>query len=307
MNRQPELFDFGEDVPPAGGEAAPAMALTMPETLSSLLHVGACSWKYDSWKGLLYTPGREYGPFDYLPDYARYLKTVEIDQWFWSLFPGAVKLPDPDTVRRYADSVPDDFIFTVKAPNAVTLTHHYARQPKAYADWVNRPNGLFLDPDLMRRFLDCLSPMHTRLGPVMLQFEYLNRRKMPSRSEFLDRLNTFLARLPPDFRYAVETRNPDYLTPDLARCLGEHSVGCVLVDGYHMPPVDEALHRLGTQWADIPVVRLIGPDRSGIEKANGKRWNQIVQPMAEGLDAVARIVLDNVACGRETFVNVNNH
>jgi uncharacterized protein YecE (DUF72 family) len=54
-------------------------------------------------------------------------------------------------------------------------------------------------------------------------------------------------------------------------------------------------------------VRLIGPDRSGIEKANGKRWNQIVQPMAEGLDAVARIVLDNVACGRETFVNVNNH
>ena len=156
------------------------MKIEIPGPLSPFLRLGTCSWKYDSWKGLLYDEGRTYRAFDYLPDYARHLGTVEIDQWFWSLFPSGVRLPDPETAGRYAESVPDDFRFTVKAPNAITLTHYYARQPRAYAEYAGRPNEHFLDVDLLNRFLDLLSPMHGKLGPVMFQFEYLNRRKMPS-------------------------------------------------------------------------------------------------------------------------------
>ena len=33
-----------------------------------LLRLGTCSWKYDSWKGLLYEPGKRYRPDDYLAD-----------------------------------------------------------------------------------------------------------------------------------------------------------------------------------------------------------------------------------------------
>jgi hypothetical protein len=36
-----------------------------------LLRVGTCSWKYDSWKGLVYDPGRAHRADDYLADYAR--------------------------------------------------------------------------------------------------------------------------------------------------------------------------------------------------------------------------------------------
>lgn len=58
---------------------------------------------------------------DYLADYAQHLGTVEVDQWLWSLFPTGVTLPATGNVKQYADSVPDDFRFTVKAPNAITL------------------------------------------------------------------------------------------------------------------------------------------------------------------------------------------
>lgn len=90
----------------------------IPEKYQPYLRIVTCSWKYDSWKGLVYDPEKKYRPYDYLADYARYFNTVEIDQWFWSLFHQGAKLPDSDTVRAYTDSAPDDFVFTIKVPNS---------------------------------------------------------------------------------------------------------------------------------------------------------------------------------------------
>jgi uncharacterized protein YecE (DUF72 family) len=59
----------------------------VPNKFSSSLRIGTCSWKYDSWKGLIYNVEKNYKPDDYLRDYAQHYNTVEIDQWFWSLFP----------------------------------------------------------------------------------------------------------------------------------------------------------------------------------------------------------------------------
>ena len=163
----------------------------IPNKYRPYLRIGTCSWKYDSWKGLVYGAEKKYRPEDYLEDYARYFQTVEIDQWFWSLFPQGVKLPDPQVVRQYSESVPDEFIFSVKAPNAITLTHYYAKQPKGCEEYANRPNEYFLSADLCERFLENLAPMHNKLGPIMFQFEYLNRQKMPSLRMFLDRLHEY--------------------------------------------------------------------------------------------------------------------
>ena len=59
----------------------------------------------------------------------QHFSTVEVDQWFWSLFAGdKVVLPNPKVVRECADSVPEDFIFSIKVPNSITLTHHYKKQ-----------------------------------------------------------------------------------------------------------------------------------------------------------------------------------
>jgi uncharacterized protein YecE (DUF72 family) len=45
---------------------------------------------------------------DYLADHAKHFNTVEVDQWFQSLFPAGIRLPDPEATREYARSVPDE-------------------------------------------------------------------------------------------------------------------------------------------------------------------------------------------------------
>lgn len=271
------------------------------------LRVGTCSWKYDSWKGLIYDPDKPYGPSDYLPDYARYFNTVEIDQWFWSLFPGGIRLPDPDVVKQYADSVPDDFAFSVKVPNSITLTHHYSKQPRGSESHADEPNPHFLDVDLFNCFIETLSPMHEKLGPVMLQFEYLNKKKMPSMAAFLEHLDVFFAKASRGFMYAIETRNPNYLQKDFFDFLRSHGIGSVLQDGYYMPPLSEVVSHFDTRTAGFSVVRLHGPDRAGIEEQTGGDWSQIVDPKDASLAVAANLIHTNEDAGVTTYVNVNNH
>jgi len=273
----------------------------------SNLHIGTCSWKYPDWTGLVYDANKTYSPNDYLPDYAEHFNTVEIDQWFWSLFPTGVKLPDPDTVKTYADSVPDEFLFSVKVPNAITLTHHYARQPLKHKEFANRPNEHFLSIDLLKRFLEILQPMGKKLGPVMFQFEYLNKQKMSSLGQFMNRLFEFFSSAPTGFDYAVEIRNANYLKKDYFECLKDAGLSPVLIEGYYMPPVVEVVEKFDVSAGKSLVIRLMGPDRAEIEKLSGKKWGRIIAPKEESLRSVARIVKEQIEQGREVVVNVNNH
>jgi uncharacterized protein YecE (DUF72 family) len=279
----------------------------IPNELSPWLRVGTCSWKFDSWKGLLYEHGKIYSPQDYLHDYARQLNTVEVDQWFWSLFPGSIRLPDVRTVKQYSESVPDDFVFTVKAPNALTLTHFYSRQPAAQAASAGAPNPHFLDNSLLDRFLERLAPLGRKLGPIMFQFEYLNRTKMPSRDMFCSRFQAFLSRAPREFQYAVETRNPNYLSPPFFGFLKDSGCGYVYLEGYYMPPIGTVFERFSPETSDFSIIRLHGGDRQQIEKDTREVWDRLISPKPESVQAAARIVRANARRHVLTFVNVNNH
>ena len=281
--------------------------MEIPEAYRSLVRCGTCSWKYPSWSGLLYREDKRYRAHEYLADYAGRLDTVEVDQWFWSLFPGGVTLPDPATVRTYAESVPDGFVFTIKAPNALTLTNFYARQPKRHAEYANKPNPHFLDPALLEAFLDRLAPLGSKMGPIMLQFEYLNRKKMPSVNAFLKALRTFAGAAPAGVRLAVETRKPNYLAAEFFDLLRACELGFVFLEGYYMPPIADVARRFDTITTDYAIIRLHGGDREGIEKRSGGVWNRILEPHPEGLEAAARIARTNAERGVRTYVNVNNH
>ena len=281
--------------------------LKIPRKFKSHLKVGTCSWKYDSWAGLIYQKGIKYTADAYLPDYARFFNTVEIDQWFWSLFPGSVRMPDEKTVYTYTESVPDDFIFTVKAPNSITLTHFYKRQPKNYAEYADKPNKHFLDPKLLHVFLKKLEPMGDKLGPVMFQFEYLNKKKMSSKEEFFDRLHDFFQDAPTGYQYAIETRNKNYLSDEFFEFLRDHELGFVYLDGYYMPPISWVHENFDTKTTDYSIIRLHGGDRAGIEKITGSVWDKIVDPKDKGLQTAARIVSENKMNKVSTYVNVNNH
>jgi len=284
-----------------------ALDLSVPRGFRGLLRLGTCSWKYDTWKGLVYEPLKTYRTDDYLVDYAKKLGSVEVDQWFWSLFPGGLRLPDPSVVRLYAKSVPDDFVFTVKAPNSLTLTHFYAKQTPQNAAYANKPNPHFLDRDLLCGFLDSLSPLASKLGPVMLQFEYLNKQKMPSKEVFFERFGKFIESAPKGYQYAVEIRNPNYLSTAFFDFLKGHKLGFVYLDGYFMPPIGDVFEKFAPETASFQVVRLHGGDRFEIEGETREVWNKVVAPKPGGLKAAAKIVRANVKKRVLTYLNLNNH
>jgi uncharacterized protein YecE (DUF72 family) len=268
----------------------------MPE-----LNIGTCSWKYPSWRGLVYSDAAS--P-NYLQEYAQHYDTVEVDQWFWSLHgPDKVMLPNPKVVAEYAAAVPDSFRFGVKMPNAITLSHfHQAAKTDPPV-----PNPHFLSVDLLNRTLECLEAMRGKLGPLMFQFGYLNKKMMPSQAEFLDRLGAFVGQMPKGYAWCIESRNPNYLNADYFGFLREHGLGHVWLQGYYMPPIFDLYEKYADQLTDDVVIRLHGPDREGMEQRTHEDWSKIVEPRDADLDALARLIKDAKVRRRNISLFVNNH
>lgn len=269
--------------------------------MSAAVEFGTCSWKFPSWEGLVYSAPEG---INYLEEYARTFDTVEIDQWFWSLFgQETVSLPRPETVAEYLSSVPEHFRFSIKAPNSITLTHVYKR---ARTD-AGKPNHYFLSPELTGRFLSLIEPMREQTSVVMFQFEYLNKQKMPDRAAFLEQLDAFLVSLPRGWQYGVEPRNPQYLTSAYFDLLARHGVSHVFCQGYYMQPIQELYPRSADRLVSPVVIRLMGPDRAAIEEKTGKKWNTDADPKDDDIAGVVDVIEDMLARGRRVVVNVNNH
>ena len=265
------------------------------------LHFGTCSWKFDDWRGCVYSDAPR---LNYLAEYSRKYACVEIDQWFWSLFgPGKVVLPRPRDVADYAAAVPEAFHFAVKMPNALTLTHF---RPKSRNEPLV-PNPHFLSLDLTRTFLDQLAPLKPNLGPMMFQFEYLNRDKMPSQSEFQEKLSHFTRQLPPDYQWCVESRNPNYLNTGYFSFLRDHNLSHVFEQGYYMPPVIDLYNKYAGLLGGTTVIRLHGPDWEKMEERTGRTWNRLVEPREADLDNLATVIKGLRKQGCKVWVFANNH
>ena len=240
------------------------------------IRIGTCSWKYDSWKGLVYSQNKG---INFLREYSKQYNTVEIDQWFWSLFKGnTVSLPKASTVCEYAASIPEGFLFTIKIPNSITLTHHY-RTGK------NEPlvvNPYFLSVDVMKKFLETLEPLIKHLGPLMFQFEYLNKMKMPNLTMFQERFGEFLHELPGEYQYGIEIRNPNYLTKEYFSFLKQENLGHVFLQGYYMPSIFDIYEKFKELLISPIVIRLHGGDRKDIEDKTGNRWEEVFKVLCHG-------------------------
>lgn len=266
------------------------------------LRIGTCSWKYDSWLGVIYP---EKKPFNYLQEYSRHYKTVEVDQWFWSLFTGdKAVLPKPSVVQEYAESIPIDFTFAIKVPNSITLTHHYKKKK---SDPLT-PNPHFLSVELVQSFLNRLEPLSKNMGPLMFQFEYLNKMKMPGGlKQFIYLFGEFIEKLPGGYQYCLECRNPNYLNDAYFNFLMDKELHHVFLQGYYMPSIFALYEKHKEQIKDMAVIRLHGPDRKGIEKETGMSWNQVVAPKDGDIALLVDMLSDMNYRGLESFVFVNNH
>ncbi len=266
------------------------------------IRFGTCSWKYESWKGLIYPQTEK---FNYLTEYSNHFNTVEIDQWFWSLFsPTRVVLPHKKTVTEYKNSVPEDFLFTIKVPNSITLTHFYRKNNSE--ELVNNP--YFLSSDLYYQFIDCIKPMQNQVACLIFQFEYLNKDKMSSQSLFQNLFYDFITKLSVlNFPIGIEIRNPNYLNKNYFEFLEQIKIFPVMLEGYYMPSVIETCtHNISYLNRNI-IFRLHGPDRSGIEKLSNENWNQIYIDRTQELEKLSILFKDLLTRKLDLFINVNNH
>ena len=265
------------------------------------IRIGTCSWKYDSWRDLVYS---DQAKKNYLLEYSKMYDTVEIDQWFWSLFGvDKVSLPRPEVVEEYANSVPDDFKFTIKIPNSLTLTHFY-RKIKSNPLEVN-PH--FLSLNLFDTFLNSLKPMHSKIGLLMFQFEYLNKQKMSSQIEFIEKFSHFIEKCNPDFSYGIEIRNPWYLNQKYFQFLETFNLSHVFLQGYFMPDISDIYQKNLQYIKTVSAIRLHGPDRSDIEEKSKGVWNKIIEPKDDELSRISKIIVEIHSKNLDIYVNVNNH
>jgi uncharacterized protein YecE (DUF72 family) len=262
----------------------------------STLNIGTCSWKYDSWQGLVYP---EFGNFNYLEEYSKKYNSVEIDQWFWSLHPNnKITLPNKNVVEEYYNSTPAEFKFTVKIPNSITLTHPYKSK---------EINNHFLSYDLMEAFLNSIKMLKPKIGMLMFQFEYLNKQKISSQLEFQQRLEELFIKLDREYNYAIEIRNPNFLNKQMFSFLNNHDISFVFLHGYYMPPIFETFSNFAEFVKNRTVIRLHGFDRKGIELKTKKIWNEIVDPKDNDLRKVVDMVIELLEKKVELYLNVNNH
>jgi uncharacterized protein YecE (DUF72 family) len=292
-------------------ETAPPTVYDLPAPILKYLHVGTCCWKYPEWSKVgIYPKEYDSKSGNFLEHYSKFFNTVEIDQWFWSLYtPRFVRLPSPRIAKEYAETVPRGFLFTVKAPNSITLTHFYTKgaQAKQYPEYAGKPNKHFLDPDLVRKFLRTLEPMEEKLGPIMFEFEYLNREKMESLEAFLVALENFFLELPEGYQYGVESRNPNYLKPSYFSLLKKFKVAHVFLEGYFMPPVSGVIKSQKSITAGHTVFRLHGPDREGMAQKAGGVWDRIQIDRSPAIEEIGDILKRAIEERISAFVNVNNH
>ncbi|AFH48179.1 Hypothetical protein IALB_0467 [Ignavibacterium album JCM 16511] len=267
----------------------------------SKIYFGTCSWKYDSWEGIVYSKAKG---INMLEEYSRQFNSVEIDQWFWSLHAvNKISLPKESDVKLYAESVPENFRFTIKIPNSITLTHFYRKNKSEEL----KSNPHFLSPDLFDEFLSTLKPMKSRTGVLMFQFEYLNKEKMSNQIEFMDRFEAFLQNIRKEYQLGIEIRNPNYLNKKFFEFLKRNNISMVFLQGYYMPMIWEVFKTAKDFLIKPVVIRLHGPDRSGIEEKTGNVWNEIVEPKDEELTRIAEIINYLSEKQMDVYVNVNNH
>ncbi len=265
--------------------------------MSSPILFGTCSWNYPSWVGLVYSEPQQRAAA-YLRDYSQKYDTVEIDSWFY-------KIPDSDEVADYLAQVPDDFRFTCKVPQELTLTH--LRGSGGASTGVAKPS--FLSPELFARFLEAIEPMLPRLDAIMFEFEYLGKDKMPSLETFLETLDDFLTAVRERVRglpLAIESRNRNYLSSAYFSFLRDRRLIPVFSEKIFMPHVYDVYRQYKDYVTTDIVIRLLDGDRSEIEKKTKQQWNAIVEPKLDK-EAIVTMARDIINRGHMVTVNVNNH
>jgi uncharacterized protein YecE (DUF72 family) len=238
------------------------------------VRIGISGWTYPPWRGVFYPNGL---PQNIELEYAAsQFRSLEINGTFYGM-------QRPHAFADWADRVPDDFVFAVKAPRYLTHMRRL-RDPAT-------PLANFIASGLLR--------LGQKLGPILWQF--------PPNFRFdAERIDAFLKLLPRDtgdaarlgrrhddrlkapawlkvdaerpMRHAFEIRNETFRTEAFVALLRKYDVALVCADTVEWP-------RLMDLTADFVYCRLHGSEKlyaSGYDDAALDDWASRVATWAKG-------------------------
>lgn len=184
------------------------------------VHIGTSGWSYDHWTGVLYPPGLPVARR--LARYVEVFDTVELNASFY-------RWPRDATFEGWRTRLPPGFTMSVKAHRGLS---HFRRlgSPEPWVARIER----------------CQRALGDRREAVLVQL-----RGDMARDD--DRLEGFLALLPPGIRIAVEMRHSSWDAPQIYDTLARHQAAYVVTSGLGLACIPRAT-------TDFVYVRLHGPD-----------------------------------------------
>jgi len=210
--------------------------------------LGTSAFTAAGWEGTFYPKGLP--AKEQLTYYAQHFDAVEVDSTFY-------RTPSKSLVQGWANKTPSGFIFTAKVPQLITH------------------EKVLVDCDAeFKQFLEAMDCLGDKLGPLLFQFGYFNRKAFLGVNDFLARLRPFLERLPKDHKFAVEIRNKNWIVPSFIEALRERGVALALIDQSWMPRPAQWFEKYDPITADFTYVRWLG-DRKGIEEQT-KIWDKVI-------------------------------
>ncbi|MCM2358735.1 MAG: DUF72 domain-containing protein [Geobacteraceae bacterium] len=171
------------------------------------IHVGTSGYGYKEWKGIFYP--EKISPKEMLRFYGERLNAVEINYTFYHM-------PTERVLAPWAEQVPDDFAFALKAPQVIT----HLKQLRNVGEETDY-------------FFRTLAVLGRKLGPALFQFPRSFRANRPALAEFLPLI-------PRDVQCSFDFRSPTWLDAGILDLLRER--GCSLcIEDTDEHPADEII------------------------------------------------------------------
>jgi uncharacterized protein YecE (DUF72 family) len=247
-------------------------------TAQQKIRLGTCAWSFDEWRGNFYPA--DLPPERWIEFYSHYFPAVEVDSTFY-------RVPAETTVQRWAEYTPASFRFVCKLPKEITHTRRLSDCK-----------------DELAAFARAMEPLGAKLHLILVQLPPAFAPK-----EGRTALRGFLAKLPRDFRFAIEFRHPGWHRPQLIHLLEKHRVCWVWADTSplnerNLPPF-EFLPRT----TDLLYVRLLGDYATKYDRDGGQihRYGTLLWKREAAMESWALKIERHLVETRSVWVFVNNH
>ncbi len=202
-----------------------------------------------------------------LAQYSTRLNAVEINSSFY-------RSHKPTTYQRWAETVPADFKFAVKAPQ--TITHHQRLKDTQ---------------ELFVQFLMEIAFLKDKLGPVLIQLPPSLKFEVAIAKSFFKMVRSHYPG-----SIVLEPRHPTWFTPAASELLHAHNISRVIADPLPVPKADD----FGDQ--DTVYYRFHGSPKIYYSDYAKTDLDQMSQELSDAISTARNVwcIFDNTALGYAT-------